>query len=109
MGITESGLSPFSTVQKVSHQVLGQSIQKAVWNLQSQQHRNGYWCYELEADCTIPSEYILMMHFMDEVDDSLQAKLATYIRARQNTEGGWPLYYGGKSRHQLLCKSLLCT
>ena len=31
----------------------------------------GYWCFELEADCTIPAEYIIMMHFMDEIDKHL--------------------------------------
>ena len=28
----------------------------------------GYWLFELEADCTIPAEYIMMMHFLDEID-----------------------------------------
>lgn len=59
------------------------------------QHSEGYWLFELEADCTIPSEYILMMHHMDEVDEILQAKLASYIRARQQKDGSWPLYNGG--------------
>jgi squalene-hopene/tetraprenyl-beta-curcumene cyclase len=38
------------------------------------QHPEGYWCFELEADCTIPAEYILMMHYMDEVDEDLQTR-----------------------------------
>ncbi len=59
------------------------------------QHGEGYWCFELEADCTIPAEYILMMHFMDEVDAALEAKIANYIRAHQEKHGGWPLYAGG--------------
>ena len=97
MGITGSGISPISPVRGVSHQVLNQSIEKAAARLQAQQHDEGYWCYELEADCTIPAEYILMMHFMDEIDEPLQVKLAAYVRARQTDDGGWPLYYGGKS------------
>jgi squalene-hopene/tetraprenyl-beta-curcumene cyclase len=59
------------------------------------QHPDGYWCFELEADCTIPAEYILLMHYMDEVDPALQAKLAVYLRRHQADHGGWPLYYGG--------------
>ncbi len=51
--------------------------------------------FELEADCTIPAEYVLMMHFLGEVDESLQEKLAAYLRAHQASHGGWPLYYGG--------------
>ncbi len=59
------------------------------------QRPDGHWAYELEADCTIPAEYVLMMHFLDEVDDALQARLARYLRRRQTEEGGWPLYHGG--------------
>jgi squalene-hopene/tetraprenyl-beta-curcumene cyclase len=56
----------------------------------------GYWLFELEADCTIPAEYILMMHFLDEIDLPLQAKISAYLRAHQAEHGGWPLYYGGE-------------
>jgi squalene-hopene/tetraprenyl-beta-curcumene cyclase len=59
------------------------------------QHPDGYWVFELEADCTIPAEYILMMHFMDEIDEALQAKLAVFLRGHQEAHGGWPLYRGG--------------
>lgn len=56
---------------------------------------DGHWCFELEADCTIPAEYIMMMHFIGEIDEALEQKIAVYIRRRQNEEGGWPLYRGG--------------
>ena len=72
------------------------SIANAKHALLELQHPDGYWCFELEADSTIPSEYILMMHFMDEIDTSLQSRLANYIRSKQQKDGGWPLYYQGK-------------
>jgi squalene-hopene/tetraprenyl-beta-curcumene cyclase len=60
------------------------------------QNPDGHWCFPLEADCTIPAEYILMMHFMDEVDVILENKIARFIRDKQDMKhGGWPLYYGG--------------
>ena len=59
------------------------------------QSDEGHWQFELEADCTIPAEFILMQHFLGEVDDVLQRKLANYIRARQADHGGWPLFHGG--------------
>ena len=59
------------------------------------QSASGYWLFELEADCTIPAEYILMMHFLDELDPLLEGKLATHLRSCQASHGGWPLYYGG--------------
>ncbi len=63
--------------------------------LLSQQHADGFWCFEFEADCTIPAEYILMMHFMDEIDEEVEAKIAAYLREHQGSDGGWPLYPGG--------------
>jgi len=60
------------------------------------QSADGHWLFELEADCTIPAEYILMMHFLDEIDSVLEQKLASYLRSRQAAEhDGWPLYYRG--------------
>ncbi len=59
------------------------------------QSAEGYWLFELEADSTIPAEYIMMMHFLDEIDPVLEGKLAVYLRSHQGSHGGWPLYYGG--------------
>lgn len=60
------------------------------------QKEDGHWCFPLEADCTIPAEYVLMMHFMDDVDVDLETRIARFIREKQDPEhGGWPLYYGG--------------
>jgi squalene-hopene/tetraprenyl-beta-curcumene cyclase len=64
----------------------------ALLGLQSAQ---GYWLFELEADCTISAEYILMMHFMEEIDAPLEAKICEYLRAHQAEHGGWPLYHNG--------------
>ncbi len=79
----------------VERSALDRSIEAARAALLDRQAAEGFWLFELEADCTIPAEYILMMHYLDELDVSLQAKLATYLRARQAQDGGWPLYYGG--------------
>jgi len=63
--------------------------------LRERQNTDGSWSFELEADCTIPSEYILMMHFADDIDAVLEERLANYIRRHQSEHGGWPLYTGG--------------
>jgi len=75
---------------------LEQSVERAREALLALQHPEGYWCFELEADCTIPAEYILMMHYTGEVDEDLQAKIVHYLRGHQGDHGGWPLFYGGK-------------
>jgi len=75
---------------------LQQTITIARDALLNLQHRDGYWCFELEADCTIPAEYVLMMHYMGEVDEDLASKISVYLRTHQGDHGGWPLFYGGK-------------
>src|ERR1700685_1523692 len=74
---------------------LDRSIAAARDALIAVQHAQGYWLFELEADCTISAEYILMMHFLGKIDASLEAKIAVYLRAHQAEHGGWPLYNGG--------------
>ncbi|WP_088511541.1 squalene--hopene cyclase [Burkholderia ubonensis] len=61
------------------------------------QQPDGSWCFELESDATITAEYILMMHFMDKIDDARQAQMAHYLRAiqRLETHGAWDLYVDG--------------
>jgi squalene-hopene/tetraprenyl-beta-curcumene cyclase len=76
-------------------QRLEEAVQLAHAALVADQHADGYWCYELEADCTIPAEYVMMMHYMADIDSALQAKIAVYIRERQSSHGGWSLYHGG--------------
>jgi len=76
---------------------LNLTIARASHVLMEHQHPDGYWCFELEADCTIPAEYILMMHFMGEIDEDIEAKIAVYLRTHQCEDGGWNLFYGGDS------------
>ena len=78
-----------------SEALLERGIAAAREALLAKQNRAGYWLYELEADCTIPAEFILLMHFLGEIDAALQPKLATYLREQQAEHGGWPLYHGG--------------
>ncbi|HHQ14791.1 MAG TPA: squalene--hopene cyclase, partial [Chromatiales bacterium] len=74
---------------------LTRAVDAAARALRQLQAEDGSWCFELEADCTIPAEYILMMHFMDELDADLQSRLARFLRRQQMEAGGWPLYPGG--------------
>lgn len=74
---------------------LNESIDCARATIESQQYSDGYWDYQLEADCTIPAEYIMMMHFTDDIDRALEIKIANYLRAHQCDHHGWALYHGG--------------
>lgn len=61
------------------------------------QRPDGHWVFELEADATIPAEYVLLNHFIGTPEDALEAKIGGYLRAGQNADGGWPLFAEGAS------------
>ena len=64
--------------------------------LLKQQRADGHFIYELEADATIPSEYVLLVHYLAETPNlELERKIANYLRRIQAEHGGWPLYHGG--------------
>jgi squalene-hopene/tetraprenyl-beta-curcumene cyclase len=71
------------------------AIERAEQALRGHQKPDGHWVFELEADATIPAEYVLLEHYLDRIDDALQAKIGVYLRRIQGDHGGWPLYHGG--------------
>ena len=84
--------------QPVSTEQLGASIRAATQALLAHQHEDGHFVFELEADATIPAEYVLMRHYLGEpVDAVLEAKIAAYLRRIQSPDGGWPLFHEGPS------------
>ena len=74
---------------------LNATIRAAKKSLLSKRNRDGHWAFELEADATIPAEYILLNHYLGEPDDVTEHKLANYLRRTQERHGGWPLFTGG--------------
>jgi squalene-hopene/tetraprenyl-beta-curcumene cyclase len=80
----------------VSLAEVDRAVRETSADLQARQNDEGDWCFELEADATIPAEYIMLEHFIDEVDDAVHGKLAVYLRSTQAEHGGWPLYHGGE-------------
>jgi len=75
---------------------LDSAINKAQEQLLNLQDEEGFWIFELEADCSIPAEYIMMMHYLDDINEELQTKIANYLRSRQSEEGYYPLFTGGE-------------
>ena len=80
----------------VAGKSLETTISAATRALLDHQQPDGHWVFELEADCTIPAEYILLRHYLGEpVDAGLEAKVARYLRRVQGAHGGWPLVHDG--------------
>jgi squalene-hopene/tetraprenyl-beta-curcumene cyclase len=75
---------------------LARGIEAALAAVLGEQRPDGHWVYELEADATIPAEYVLMVHFLGEPPDAaLEAKIGRHLRRVQGAHGGWPLFHGG--------------
>ena len=90
---TQRGADPDVSIQLDE---LDAAIDGATESLLARQQGDGHWVFALEADTTIPAEYIMLMHYLDEIDPVLEDAIATSIRALQGADGGWPLFWNGK-------------
>jgi len=71
------------------------AMNRAATALSQRQAHDGHWLFELEADVTIPSEYIFLQYFMRTVDRDRELQIGKYLRRRQHDNGSWGLYEGG--------------
>ncbi|MGH6799658.1 MAG: squalene--hopene cyclase, partial [Roseiarcus sp.] len=79
-----------------SPETLERHISRASKALLDRQREDGHWCFELEADATIPAEYLLLRHFRGEKSDlELERLIAVYLRRIQGAHGGWPIFHAG--------------
>ena len=74
---------------------LDAAVARAAAALAAHQRPDGHWVFPLEADATIPAEYVLLEHFLDRIDPALEARIGVYLRAIQGSHGGWPLFHDG--------------
>jgi squalene-hopene/tetraprenyl-beta-curcumene cyclase len=75
---------------------LEDAIGRASHALLRRQRPDGHWVFELEADATIPAEYVLLRSYLGEPDaPELERKIGVYLRRIQGAHGGWPLYHDG--------------
>ena len=44
--------------------------------LMAKQRSDGHWVFQLEADATIPAEYVLYLHYLDERDSGKRKKFS---------------------------------
>ena len=75
---------------------LDTAVARAADALAALQQPDGHWVFELEADATIPAEYILLRHYLGEPDDlDLEARIGRYLRRVHGDHDGWGLFHGG--------------
>ena len=96
-GFGPPGASPKLESLSARPEALGEAILRAQGNLLRLQHPLGYWVGELFVDSSLCSDYLLFMHWADEVDAVLEEKCVAHIRRRQLSDGGWNIYENGPS------------
>ena len=73
-----------------------ENARDAAARLLDMQKDDGHIVFELEADATIPAEYIFLNHFIDDLQPELEAEMGEYLRSIQSdVHGGWPLFHDG--------------
>nr|WP_159347761.1 squalene--hopene cyclase [Roseomonas harenae] len=84
-------------------------LRRAAEALRDEQREDGHWVFELEADATIPAEYILLRQHLGEPDDpELERRIGNYLRRIQGEHGGWPLFHGGAFDISASVKAYFC-
>ncbi len=82
--------------QTVDLETVEAAVGRAANALLKAQRSDGHWVFELEADATIPAEFVLLKHYLGEPDDlDLEARIGRYLRRIQRADGGWSLFHGG--------------
>ncbi len=97
--------SPPATQADAQINVLTRTLAQAAQALLDQQNKDGHWRFDLEADATIPAEYMLLQHLLGTVDEAREKRLADYLISRQLDDGSWPLYYAGPGNISATVKS----
>ncbi|MDO8608319.1 MAG: squalene--hopene cyclase [Phaeospirillum sp.] len=72
------------------------AVNESAAALMAKQRPDGHWVFQLEADATIPAEYVLYLHYLDERDPEMEQRIGVYLRDIQGEHGGWPLFHGGE-------------
>jgi squalene-hopene/tetraprenyl-beta-curcumene cyclase len=83
-------------------------VQKAVDRsrdfLLSQQHPEGYWCGELEADSMLEADYIFLHTLLESGDPGRLHRAFVEMMRYQNEDGSWSIYPGGPGNISLTVK-----
>jgi len=72
--------------------------------LLSQQHPEGYWCGELEADSMLEADYIFLHTLLESGDPERLKRACTEMMRYQNEDGSWSLYPGAPGNISLSVK-----
>jgi squalene-hopene/tetraprenyl-beta-curcumene cyclase len=73
---------------------LSTAIRRAQNYLLSQQHLDGYWWAELEANVTLTAEYVMLHRILGIAKETRIQQARRYLLREQREHGGWELFFG---------------
>jgi len=86
----------FDKIQKPELADVEKAVTAATKAVLAAQRDDGHFVFELEADVSIPAEYILFHdHLGEPLAPEVAAKIGNYLRRTQADHGGWPLFHDG--------------
>ena len=94
---SQAGTQPRFGRMDLELEKVSSGIKRAVDWLFGQQHQDGYWCGELEADVMLEADYIFVHTLLGTGDRAKMERAINEILRHQNADGGWSLYPGGPS------------
>jgi squalene-hopene/tetraprenyl-beta-curcumene cyclase len=82
-------------VPRIEDDRLQATIASAQSWLLNDQHKEGFWWGELEANASITAEYLLLTHHLGVGEPEKWAQMANYLRRQQTDSGYWAQYLNG--------------
>ncbi len=94
--MSDRTILPDDSTAEASLQVqISSACQSGLSFLLSRQHADGHWCFELEGDSILESEYLLLQAFLGQHLSPLSLKVAACLLEQQAPQGGWRMYPDG--------------
>ncbi len=82
--------------REIDGDALDRLLRDTHFALNDLQEPDGHWIFEFEADATIPAEYVMLQHFLGEIDEARERRIGNYLRQVQMEGGGWPMFHRGE-------------
>jgi squalene-hopene/tetraprenyl-beta-curcumene cyclase len=101
------GPIPDERLLEIDDAALDRVLRETHFALNDLQQPDGHWVFEFEADATIPAEYVMLQHFLGEIDEERERRIGNYLRQVQLENGGWPMFYRGEADLSATVKAYL--
>ena len=106
-GLEAPALVPDARRPELDDNALNRTLRETHFALNDRQQPDGHWVFEFEADATIPAEYVMLQHFLGEIDEARERRIGNYLRRIQMDGGGWPLFHRGAADLSATIKAYL--